>query len=601
MRLLWGVGLCYLVLTPTCMNACMHARTHATAHTHTHTHTGHSHLGTVSVGVSANCPSMTHLFAFFISTNAAATQSAQMLFRCRQLRHVWVSVGGCQDDLQLPVQPADVMAWVTQGHAARRLIPVYLRTDVGLARLDGRTPESDPAHLLFASAESFEGRAWLSFIIEFFRSRRAFASRLCSILARQGILCEAVDSFLSAEELKTENVASKAAKQAAARAEAALMAEHAEQAAQSRGLDPASAPRGRLSAEQQAGNAAVDLASQFGVNQAAASDPDWIWFYKPHAMSYVRAQAFFANQIVNSHVPALAIATDAQRAGLVQQLLHKVFGVRVVRACTAPALQGQRVLWGGQNFQPRKAALAFLHQNAQAFASTFGKDSSGTCRYTVDLCTKLQQDAVPATRDKVTAKRLNTFATGALAWFGFRTKAVYARAKRKKKPLGYTLQWSWTCGKKVDGKLVPPPRPVPREPDRADWQLQGSPEGSSGEEQEQEQEQEQGQGQDQEQEENHSGQVQSERDEPEPEDSDGKGQQDREAPLPRLAPGRRAAGGRCARRAADDVDFHDDFEKAPPRSGTCLSVCPVCLSVTAWLCARQMCWPHRLHVCLLVL
>lgn len=434
------------------------------------------YIGTVSVGVSANCPTLTHLFSYFTSANAAATQSAQMLFRCRQLVSVVISVGGCLDDAGLPNSRAEVMAWVTRGHEARQAIPVFLRTDVGLPRADNLTPESDPAHLRIASSGTFEGQAWVSFAVEHFRSRRAFALRLSSILHRQGVECKTVESNLSAAELKEQTVATKIAKAAAERAEASLMAEHAAAAMVRRvQSDPLAlrGPRPRLTEEQLAGDSAVDVAGIFGVSTSVVTNENWLWFYRGHAAAYGRAKAFFAGQVVNSHEPALTVTTDAQRGELVQALLRAVFGVGIRARSNQRSLQGRRVLGGGADFTVSDDAAEFLQTRAASFASTFGKDGA-CCRYTVKLCAGVADAAVESKREQLTAKRLVTFAAGALAWFGLKAVPVYAPGgkSRKKKPVGYSLRWTWTQSKKSDGKQISPPRPYPVDPERADWQLQ---------------------------------------------------------------------------------------------------------------------------------
>lgn len=397
-----------------------------------------------------------------------------MLFRCRQLVGVLISVGGCQDDPGLPNSADEVMAWVTRGHEARRAIPVFLRSDIGLARADGLTPESDPSHLRIASAGSFEGRAWLSFAVEFFRSRRAFALRLSSILERQGIACKALETSLSAAELKAETVATKAAKAAVERAEAALMAEHAAAASARRQISDRLVMRGarpRLTAEFLAGDAAADLAAAFGVSASAATNADWLWFYRGHVAAYGRARAFFSGQMVNSHEPALVVTTDAQRGELVRALLQAVFGVCIRAQQGQRRIQGRRVLDGGDDVEVPQAAAEFFQTRAAEFASTFGKDGA-SCRYTVRLCADMTAASHESNRGQLTAKRVVTFSAGALAWFGLKAQPVYARGKgRKKKPEGYTLQWRWTCPKRSEGKLISPPRPFPIEPEKADWQL----------------------------------------------------------------------------------------------------------------------------------
>jgi hypothetical protein len=138
---------------------------------------------TVSVGVSCPSKRFTNAFAFFKEGNCAATQSAQMLFRCRELTTVAVSYDG-KARHDLPQQPRDLFRWVVD---ARNLaaLPDAFRHDRNPFI---KTPTaSDPDALGEALRGNFEGALWVANSLEVNRSARWFVPRLRRIIERAGM------------------------------------------------------------------------------------------------------------------------------------------------------------------------------------------------------------------------------------------------------------------------------------------------------------------------------------------------------------------------------------------------------------------------------
>ena len=77
--------------------------------------------------------------------------------------------------------------WVCQSHETRALIPSYYRSDCMPANLIQGSPESTPSELKQLVEKSFEGRSWLTHMVQAFRSRANFTDRVTMILKRAGI------------------------------------------------------------------------------------------------------------------------------------------------------------------------------------------------------------------------------------------------------------------------------------------------------------------------------------------------------------------------------------------------------------------------------
>lgn len=140
------------------------------------------YTATVSVGVSANLDHISQAFGFFTSNNAGSQQSAQMLFRCRKLRHVTISYDGL-GKYGIPQSLNALFTWATLS-MNRHIIPDEFRGDCN-PMVDGPTQE-DPDLLSKTILDSFEGRMWACDQIERNRSARWFVPRLVRILESAG-------------------------------------------------------------------------------------------------------------------------------------------------------------------------------------------------------------------------------------------------------------------------------------------------------------------------------------------------------------------------------------------------------------------------------
>jgi len=150
------------------------------------------YTSTVSVGVDCNSPHFESLYAFFSEGNIAVAQSAQMLFRCRQLKKVVIAFAGSYH-LHYPDTPEGVYKWVQKAHTGLQLpqfadpalqlhLPIYV----------------EEARLIELVQSQLVGNLWLGAVLESFRSKRAFLPRLVHLLGRAGIQCKpfAVEPYL---------------------------------------------------------------------------------------------------------------------------------------------------------------------------------------------------------------------------------------------------------------------------------------------------------------------------------------------------------------------------------------------------------------------
>lgn len=142
---------------------------------------------TVSVGVSEDSEHFTHAFAFFMgmvggSMIAGSQQSAQMLFRCRNLKRLTVSYTG-QAVYGLPITLPKLMPWVTTSRR-RHNIPDNFREDRN-AMIDEPTQE-DPDALEKLITSKLEGIAWVCNILEKHRSASWFVDRLVKTVTDAG-------------------------------------------------------------------------------------------------------------------------------------------------------------------------------------------------------------------------------------------------------------------------------------------------------------------------------------------------------------------------------------------------------------------------------
>jgi hypothetical protein len=297
------------------------------------------YTSTASVGVSCPSARFSSCYAFFMSKNCAATQSAQMLFRCRKIRNVLIAYdGNVRHDL--PQQPAELFRWVV---AARNLaaLPDVFRHDRNPFI---RTPTaSNPAALGEALRGTFEGALWVANAIESNRSARWFVPRLRRIIERAGMP-------VTVEEADGEEARATALAAEAAAADARASAKRAELMANEMTRRHAEAldivenggepddERADKSAGDKAGDRARyiardlgqdpdELAKYFAQASTAADDgptlADWLDVYEGIAPAYRRACRVISKY---SGGPRVLATRSDQEADELAREVFKVLG-----------------------------------------------------------------------------------------------------------------------------------------------------------------------------------------------------------------------------------------------------------------------------------
>ena len=147
---------------------------------------------TVSVGVSAETARLSTVFAFFDGKNVPAVQSAQMLFRAREVKRLVVSFAGGRPEQGLPQTPRRLYEWATIA-ANRGAIPDGHRGDVN-PHLAEQTQE-DPEALERAVSASPLGELWVAAVMVRNHSRRWFVEELAAILREGGVEVEVEHLF----------------------------------------------------------------------------------------------------------------------------------------------------------------------------------------------------------------------------------------------------------------------------------------------------------------------------------------------------------------------------------------------------------------------
>jgi hypothetical protein len=148
----------------------------------------------VSVGVSCASDHVERCFAFFKDRNAAAPQSAQMLFRCRKLKAVTIAYQGTPWGMSRPPRDrAALCAWATAARNAGKLPDQFNHARADLVMEAYGETATDPAALEQCLSTSFAGQMWVSARLEEHRSALDFVGRLRMILERAGIAVELAD------------------------------------------------------------------------------------------------------------------------------------------------------------------------------------------------------------------------------------------------------------------------------------------------------------------------------------------------------------------------------------------------------------------------
>ena len=160
------------------------------------------YTSTVTVGVSANTPHISHCFAFFNNKTMAATQSAQMLFRARQLKEVRIAFQGSNFSKE-PDNENDLYEWLVK-RENRKYIPDPLRDDmsIGLNIFTELKTSSDSDDLRVLCQE-FEGKMFIGAKLDEYRSKNNFIGRIKAILERSGMTVT-LSTDVASKEVKAE-------------------------------------------------------------------------------------------------------------------------------------------------------------------------------------------------------------------------------------------------------------------------------------------------------------------------------------------------------------------------------------------------------------
>ncbi len=425
------------------------------------------YTSTVSVGVSCPSARFSHCFAFFSASNCAATQSAQMLFRCRKLRAVLVAYDG-KPRHDLPQQPADLFRWVV---GARNLaaLPDAFRND--------RNPfvttptASDPEALAEALRGNFEGSLWVANSMEVNRSARWFVPRLRRIIERAGmaVTVEAAGGLAVDQAAARASAAAEEAGAEADRKRAELMAGEmtrrhvAAVDAAEMGRDPDD-DRADKTAGDKAGDRAryiardlrkdpAELAAHFEALAVHLSsvDPEgptapqmlaqWLAAYEDIAPAYRRAcRVVGLGPTLAAGAGALAVRSSLEA----DELTRETFATLGAEPCAASLTVETAALLA----EP----VINLARRINAHASRLFDDRHGAER------AKALAGTQSGRRRQAAASSLNTV----LAQVGAELRPEYdtARAKKQGTPSRFRLAWLWATAPEPQPEH--PTKPEPR-------------------------------------------------------------------------------------------------------------------------------------------
>ena len=264
------------------------------------------YTGTVSVGVSCNIEHFDTVYAFFVGNNASTATSAQMLFRCRQVKSIHASFVGLRT-YGLPLGRDALMNWATAAQN-RGTIPDELRHD--------RCPTIDSPTACVPAALSevcnrFEGQLWINAMLESTRSKADFVRRLTRILTNAGIdvqstKCEPVEAVAptpaSGEDLGMTREE--------------LMVAEAPAAVERLG-DSIDNERDRTAGEK-AGDRIVQVCATYGIDARIVS-PEWVAAYEPLVEKYDRLARIIDGTTRDG--PELSITSQAEGCELAVKTL----------------------------------------------------------------------------------------------------------------------------------------------------------------------------------------------------------------------------------------------------------------------------------------
>jgi hypothetical protein len=421
--------------------------------------------GTVSVGVSCSSDSVDECFAFFKDKNAAAPQSAQMMFRCRKLKRATVAYSGQQwaAGSQLPPQTLrELCSWATAAKN-RGSIPDPFRHDRNAAMPDaaGETA-TRPEDLEAFVAGSFEGRMWVANELEKHRSAVNFVPRLVRILERAGIAVEVVDGKTTEAKKETQEQGLKGVKTQLGwgmddvRTErSAVAAEHLETAVAIRrdqaeqGIESKDDNTPRTKGEK-LGLALEHATTVFGVDPAEiTASPDAAGWFK-----------YYENCVTGYRNLARAIRGESRKA----------FDYETASPYEATKLATEALEAVGLTLESRtgnndRIALDKLQPATNpSITAAFDQINRN--------CLRLYQDRHGGRRAKsgpVKPRTVVSALNAALRFFDGAITPQYTtqRERARKTPSHYAITWPWETNIRPDpktGECPPPPEPRPAHP-----------------------------------------------------------------------------------------------------------------------------------------
>jgi hypothetical protein len=394
------------------------------------------YTGTVSVGVSAALPHLTHVFACFIGGNATASASAQMLFRARCVKSIVVAFDG-GDFKGLPQLRDELFAWAVTAKN-RGSIPDEFRHDRSPV-ID--EPSACDADALAKVADRFEGRLWTNTTIGVYRSRADFVGRLVAILSRAGL-----DARLQTETTGVVQTApAPVSGEAPLPEREVVMAEQVVAVVEAlvdnpTKYDPES--NTPLSYEEKAGLRTVRLAQVFGVDPLALQGrDDWIAHYEGHAATFDSLRRVCVGVERGCVDEAPAVRSEREAGALVRRTFEAL-GVKLDNV-DCPALSAKKIT---------EAAMCVGDEiNSHAL--------------------RLFDDRNGARRKKGGARTHRPTIECALAFVGARLVPVYrTKSDAAKRVAGsYELRWAWNAidnpkGLAWEAELRPQHYPRPSHP-----------------------------------------------------------------------------------------------------------------------------------------
>ena len=374
------------------------------------------YTGTVSVGVSCNIPHFSEVFAFFMSDNASAATSAQMLFRARQIKKITIAFIGAKAH-GLPLNKKDLLKWAVLAKNRGELPDEFRHDRNHMINTQSACNSDDLGDVV----RGFEGQLWIAAKMEELRSQANFIGRLTNILERAGvsIIKEAIEPIVvpsvvpSSGEEPEEERKKKMVDNAEEAIERMLEDENSE--------NPRNRSEEDRSAEHKAGDRVVHMGKVFGVDALQITAE----FIEEHEQKQDKYQRL-TRTVNNKAREGWALKTTCEAEGCA--LAVKVLGALNL---TVNADSGTVV----------------TTEQIQAAAEKLAPEINNAClRLYGDRNGKKREKAKPALRSWLAV--LNS----PLDYIGIELKQTYGSeydTRQKKNPTGGRLAYAW------DSEIVP--------------------------------------------------------------------------------------------------------------------------------------------------